>query len=248
MTGVLIVTGGSRGIGAAVCELAARQGWDVAVNYRNDAEAAADVVARCEMAGRRAVAVQGDVAEETDVLRLFAETADTLGAPSGLINNAGIAAELARLDEYSAERIQRMMAVNVVGPFLCAREAVKVMSTRHGGSGGVIVNVGSAASYLGNPNEFIDYAASKGAIDTLTIGLSKEVATEVIRVNCVRPGLIDTEIHAAAGSPERIERLAPNVPMQRGGKVEEVAELVMWLASPAASYVTGSLVNVSGGR
>jgi len=244
------VTGGSRGIGAAAAQLLAGQGWDVVITYQSDQNAAAAVVASCERAGARSLAVRGDMASEKDVLGVFAAL-DALG-PShplrALINNAGIVGTRARVDELTAERIQRMLAVNVAGPFLCAREAVRRMSTRHGGSGGVIVNVSSAASRLGSAGEYVDYAASKGAIDTMTLGLAREVADENIRVNAVRPGLIRTEIHASGGQPDRIERLQETIPMRRGGTPEEVANAIVWLCSDAASYVTGALVDVSGGR
>lgn len=248
MSGVVIVTGGGRGIGAATCRLAAAQGWDVCVGYRSDAGSAGAVVADCRAAGVAAVAVPGDMAVEADVLRLFETAEAELGPITGLVNNAGILHRQARLDSYTAERITEVLAVNVLGSFLCAREAVKRMSTSYGGSGGSIVNLSSAAAYLGSPNEYIDYAASKGAVDSLTIGLAKEVATEGIRVNAVRPGLIYTAIHALAGEPGRVDRLAPGVPMQRGGTAEEVAEAVVWLLGDQASYVTGTFINVTGGR
>ncbi len=248
MTGSLIITGGSRGIGAATAALAAERGIDVCVNYRSDETAANEVVATCEAAGVSAVAIPGDVSVEADVVALFDRAEAELGPIGGLINNAGILHTQARLDEYTVERLHEVVAVNVVGAFLCAREAVRRLSTAHGGEGGVIVNVSSAASYLGSPNEFIDYAATKGAVDTMTIGLAKEVATEGIRVNAVRPGLIETEIHALSGEPGRVARLAPGTPMARGGTAVEVAEAILWLASPASSYVTGSLLNVAGGR
>ncbi|MDH3683381.1 MAG: SDR family oxidoreductase [Acidimicrobiia bacterium] len=248
MVGSLVITGGSRGIGAATALLAADHGYDVCVNYRSNAAAADDVVQACLDRGRRALAVAGDVSQEADVVALFDRAAAELGPVAGLVNNAGIIQPQARLDTYSAKRLDDVVAVNVVGAFLCAREAVRRLSTRHGGSGGAIVNVSSAASYLGSPNEFIDYAATKGALDTMTIGLAKEVATEGIRVNGVRPGLIDTDIHAAAGEPERVARLSVGVPMERGGTADEVAEAIVWLLSDASSYVTGSLLNVSGGR
>lgn len=248
MSGVMVVTGGSRGIGAATAVKAAGQGYDVFVNYRSNADAAAEVVAAVEGAGRRAVAVAGDVADEDDVLTMFDRAVDELGPITAVVNNAGILHRQARLDSFSMERLQEVVAVNVVGAFLVAREAVKAMSTARGGAGGAIVNVSSAASYLGSPNEFIDYAATKGAMDSMTIGLAKEVATEGIRVNAVRPGLIYTDIHALSGEEGRVDRLMPNVPMQRGGQADEVADVILYLLSEAASYVTGTLINVSGGR
>jgi NAD(P)-dependent dehydrogenase (short-subunit alcohol dehydrogenase family) len=248
MTGVALITGASRGIGAATARLAATRGLDVAVNYRSSADAADVVVAACQAAGVRAIAVQGDVAVEADVQRMFDTTVAELGAPTVVVNNAGILHPQARLDTYPYGRLREVFDVNVIGAFLCAREAVLRMSTRHGGGGGAIVNVSSAASYLGSPGEFIDYAASKGAIDTLTIGLAKEVGGEGIRVNAVRPGLIDTDIHVSSGEPGRAERLAVNVPMRRVGTAEEVAATIMWLASDEAAYVNGAIVNCSGGR
>ena len=248
MSGVMIITGASRGIGAATARLAAGRGFDVCVNYRQNRDAAEAVVAACEQEGRRAVAVGADISVEADVLALFAASADALGPVTAVINNAGILHRQARLDTFTVERLNEVMAVNVIGAFLVAREAVCHMSTAHGGGGGSIVNVSSAASYLGSPNEYIDYAATKGAMDSMTIGLAKEVATEGIRVNAVRPGLIDTDIHASGGEAGRIARLAPNVPMQRGGEPGEVAEVILWLASSQAGYVTGALINVAGGR
>lgn len=245
---VILVTGGSRGIGAATALMAARRGYDVAIGYRSDETAAEATLAICRAAGAEAVAVRCDVAVERDVVALFDETTDRVGVPSVFVNNAGILHRASRLDDMDVDRLREVVAVNVVGAFVGAREAVRRMSTRHGGAGGAIVNVSSAASYLGSPDEFIDYAATKGAIDTMTIGLAKEVATEGIRVNAVRPGLIETEIHALSGVPDRVDRLAGNVPMQRGGHADEVAEVILWLASEAASYVTGTLVNCTGGR
>ncbi|MEZ5298062.1 MAG: SDR family oxidoreductase [Ilumatobacteraceae bacterium] len=245
---VMLITGGSRGIGAATAVLAAGRGYDVVVSFVRDADAAAEVVERCAAAGADAEAVRADVGEEADVVALFDETIDRFGRLDAVVNNAGILHTAARLDEIGVERLDEVCRVNIVGAFVTAREAVRRMSTRHGGRGGAIVNVSSAASYLGSPNEFIDYAATNGALDTMTIGLAKEVATEGIRVNAVRPGLIHTDIHASSGIVDRVERLAPNVPMQRGGEADEVAETILWLASDAASYVTGTLVNVSGGR
>ncbi len=245
---VMLITGGSRGIGAATAIMAAEAGFDVCVNYATNREAADEVVRRCRELGATAMAVQADVSNETEVVDLFEETESELGPLSSLINNAGIVAPLQRLDEYSFERLQEIVNVNVIGAFLCAREAVRRMSKKHGGDGGTIVNVSSAASYLGSPNEFIDYAATKGAMDTMTIGLAREVANEGIRVNAVRPGLIDTDIHASAGAPDRVEELRGNIPMQRGGAAEEVAAAILYFTSDASSYVTGSLLNVSGGR
>lgn len=243
----MLITGGSRGIGAVTALMAAEQGYSVCVNYVSNAGAAAEVVAACEAVGATALAVQGDVSKEADVLAMF-EAARSLGPLKVLINNAGILHTQSKLEAFSFERLTEVVAVNVVGAMLCAREAVRTMSTNHGGSGGAIVNVSSAASYLGSPNEYIDYASTKGAMDTMTVGLAKEVATEGIRVNAVRPGLINTDIHASGGDPGRVERLASNIPMQRGGESKEVANAIMWLASDEASYVTGTLVNVSGGR
>jgi NAD(P)-dependent dehydrogenase (short-subunit alcohol dehydrogenase family) len=242
-----LITGGSRGIGAATAVLLAGQGWDVCVTYRANADAAAEVVGACRSLGREAAACRADVASERDVDDVF-RFCDALGSLAALVNNAGIVAPKARVDEMDATRVERMMAVNVVGPFLCAREAVRRMSTHHGGSGGVIVNVSSAAARLGSPGEYVDYAASKGAIDTMTIGLAREVAMEGIRVNAVRPGMIDTDIHASGGQPDRLGRLRSSVPMQRPGTAEEVAEAIAWLCSDAASYVTGALLDASGGR
>ena len=248
MDKVLLVTGGSRGIGAATARLAAQAGWAVAVNYADNALAADEVVRAIRAAGGRALAVQGDVADEAQVLRMF-ETVDAkLGRLTGLVNNAGVVDVTARLDEMSVARWRRMFDINVIGSMLCAREAVRRMSTRHGGSGGAIVNLSSAASRLGSPGQYLDYAAAKGAIDAFTIGLAKEVAIEGIRVNAVRPGLIETEIHASGGLPDRVRDLSPPVPMQRGGTADEVAQAIVWLLSDAASYTTMSLLDVSGGR
>jgi NAD(P)-dependent dehydrogenase (short-subunit alcohol dehydrogenase family) len=245
---VLLVTGGGRGIGAATARLAAAGGYDVCVNYRADAAAAATVVDAATQAGARAVAVQGDVAVESDVVRLF-ETCDRhLGRLSALVNNAGILETQARLDAMDAARISRVFATNVTGPFLCAREAVRRMSTRYGGTGGAIVNVSSGASKLGSPHEYIDYAATKGALDTMTIGLSREVAAEGIRVNAVRAGHVYTTLHASGGEPDRVERVKSQVPMGRGGRPEEVAQAILWLLSDEASYTTGALLDVAGGK
>jgi NAD(P)-dependent dehydrogenase (short-subunit alcohol dehydrogenase family) len=245
---VMLVTGGSRGIGAATARLAASRGWSVAVNYRSDRAAADAVVAEIERAGGRAVAIAADVAVESDVLRLFEEVDRRLGRLHALVNNAGVVAQAGRVDTIDLARLQRMFGINVFGTFLCARQAVLRMSTRHGGTGGVIVNVSSAAARLGSPGEYVDYAASKGAVDSMTIGLAREVATEGIRVNAVRPGLIATDIHASGGEPGRAERLRPAVPMQRVGTDAEVAAAILWLASDEASYATGALLDVSGGR
>ena len=248
MSKVMLITGASRGIGAATARLAAKRGYAVAVNYHSSKNAADALVEAIAADGGRAIAVQGDVAVEGDVKRLFETVEGALGSVDVLVNNAGILETAMRLDEMTPERWHRVLATNVVGSFLCAREAVRRMSTRHGGSGGTIVNVASAASRLGSPNEFIDYAASKGAVDSMTIGLAKEVAREGIRVNAVRPGLIRTDIHAASGQPDRVERLKDLVPMGRGGEPEEVAEAILWLASDQSSYVTGTIVDVAAGR
>ena len=246
-SGVLLVTGGSRGIGAATAYLAAVRGYTVCVNYRQQREAAENVVRAIRAEGGWAFAVQADVAVETDVVRLFQEV-DKVGALTALVNNAGVLEPQRRLDAMDAARLGRVFATNVIGSFLCAREAVRRMSTNCGGAGGAIVNVSSAASRLGAPGEYIDYAATKGAIDTLTLGLAKEVAAEGIRVNAVRPGIIDTEIHASGGEPGRVGRLESSIPMQRGGSADEVAEAIFWLLSAGASYVTGAIIDVAGGR
>lgn len=243
----LIVTGGARGIGAACAREAARQGWAVCVNYRSSAAQADALVAEIVAGGGRAAAVAGDVAAERDVRAIF-DAAQALAPVGGLVNNAGILATAMPLADISLERWQATMATNLTGSFLCAREAVRRMACSRGGAGGAIVNVSSMAAVLGGPNEFTDYAASKGAIDTLTIGLAKEVAADGIRVNGVRPGLIDTDIHAGSGDPHRAARLASSVPMGRVGTPDEVARTVLWLMSDAASYCTGIIVNVSGGR
>jgi NAD(P)-dependent dehydrogenase (short-subunit alcohol dehydrogenase family) len=244
----ILITGAGRGIGAACALLAARRGWRVCVNYRAGFDAAAGVVGAIEALGGEAFAVQADVAREEDVLRMFAEVDARFGRLDALVNNAGVLARQMRVEQMDAARIERIFATNVTGSFLCAREAVRRMSTKHGGSGGAIVNVSSRAAVLGSSGEYVDYAASKAALDVLTIGLAKEVAQEGIRVNGVRPGLIDTEMHASGGEPGRIERLKTSVPMGRGGEADEVARAVLWLASDEASYTTGSFIDVSGGR
>jgi len=245
---LVLITGGSRGIGAACALLAAQQGWAVAVNYTRDAAAANDVVTQIKAMGGKAQAFQADVGVETDILRLFNEVDQAMGRITGLVNNAGVVDVACRVEDMSWARLERMMRINVLGSFACAAQAVKRMSTRHGGAGGSIVNLSSAAAVLGAPNQYVDYAASKGAIDTFTMGLAKEVATEGIRVNGVRPGLILTDIHASGGQPDRAHQLANQVPMQRPGTAEEVAQAVVWLLSDAASYVTASNISVSGGR
>ena len=246
--GVMIVTGGGRGIGAATARLAASRGYAVCVNYLSNGAAAKALQDEITGAGGRAIAVAADVAKEADVIRLFDTARDHLGALAALVNNAGILERQARLDEMEAARFERVFATNVTGAILCAREAVRRMSTRHGGKGGGIVNVGSMASKLGAPGEYVDYAASKGAIDSLTIGLAKEVAEEGIRVNAVRPGLIYTDIHASGGEAGRVDRIKGAVPMKRGGQPEEVARAVLWLLSDESSYTTGAFIDVSGGR
>jgi len=242
MNKVLLVTGGGRGIGAATARLAAARGYAVCISYLRDGESA-QKLAR-EIGGK---AVQGDVAAEADVLRLFQEV-DRLGRLAVLVNNAGIVDRSARVEAMSAERIQRMFAVNVTGSFLCAREAIKRMSTRHGGKGGAIINLSSVAAKLGSPGDYVDYAASKGAVDTMTVGLAKEVGAEGIRVNGVRPGVIHTEIHAVSGDPARVDRIGAGAPLGRPGEPEEIARAILWLASDEASYITGALLDVSGGR
>lgn len=244
----LLITGGSRGIGAACARLAARAGWNVAVNFTRDAAAAQAVVAEVQALGRRALAVQADVAEEDQVLAMFARVDVELGPLRGLVNNAGVVDLPARVEAMSVQRLQRMFGINLVGSFVCAREAVKRMSTRHGGGGGAIVNLSSAAARLASAGQYVDYAASKAGIDIFTLGLAREVATEGIRVNAVRPGIIDTDIHASGGLPDRARDLAPQVPMQRAGSAEEVAQAVLWLLSDEASYVTGTCIDVTGGR
>ncbi len=246
--GVMIVTGGGRGIGAATARLAAARGYAICVNYLRNSEAAKTLEREITGAGGRALAVAADVAKEADVMRLFDTARDSLGPLTALVNNAGILERQTRLDDMEAARFERVFATNITGAFLCAREAVRRMSTRHGGKGGGIVNVGSMASKLGAPGEYVDYAASKGAIDSLTIGLAKEVAEEGIRVNAVRPGVIYTGIHASGGEAGRVDRVKGAVPMKRGGQPEEVARAILWLLSDEASYSTGTFIDVSGGR
>ena len=248
MNKVLLVTGGGRGIGAATSLLAAQQGWAVAVNYTSNSLAADEVVRQIRAAGGQAITVKADVAEEDQVLRMFEHIDARLGRLTGLVNNAGVVDVYARVADMSVARLKRMFDINVMGSLICAREAVRRMSTQYGGEGGSIVNVSSAASRLGSPGQYVDYAAAKGAIDAFTLGLAKEVAAEGIRVNAVRPGLIDTEIHASGGLPNRVKDLQHLVPMQRGGTAEEVAQSIVWLLSDAASYTTVSLIDVSGGR
>jgi NAD(P)-dependent dehydrogenase (short-subunit alcohol dehydrogenase family) len=248
MAGVVLVTGGGRGIGAATSLLAAERGYSVCVNYHANAARAEQVVDRIRSAGGQAAAVQADVAEEADVARLF-EAADRLGPLTGLVNNAGMLLHAGRLDEtVTGPALDRLWRTNLTGPFLCAREAIRRMSTRHGGKGGAIVNVSSVHSRLGGPGTYVSYAATKGGMDSFTFGLALEVAGEGVRVNAVRPGLIDTEIHALGGMPDRVRQIGHTVPIGRAGRPEEVAETILWLLSPQASYLAGSLVDVSGGR
>jgi NAD(P)-dependent dehydrogenase (short-subunit alcohol dehydrogenase family) len=244
----ILITGASRGIGAATAMLAGQRGHAVCINYRANAAEARKLVDAIKAQGGQAIAVQADVAVEADVLRLFEACEAAFGRPRALVNNAGILAPQARLEHTTLERWQRTFATNVFGTFLCSREAVRRMSTRHGGDGGAIVNLSSVAARLGAPGEYVDYAASKGAIDSMTAGLAREVAAEGIRVNAVRPGLIYTDMHGSGGEPGRVDRLKDSVPMQRGGAAKEVAEAILWLASDAASYVTGATIDVTGGR
>jgi NAD(P)-dependent dehydrogenase (short-subunit alcohol dehydrogenase family) len=244
----VLVTGGSRGIGAAAALLSAQQGWAVAVNYTNDAAAAQDIVARIRDEGGTALAVRADVSDEAAVLAMFAALDRELPRLGALVNNAGVVDLQARVDETTMQRLQRMFAINVFGSFICAREAVLRMSTRHGGAGGTIVNLSSAAARIGSPGQYVDYAAAKGAIDVFTMGLAKEVALEGIRVNAVRPGIIETDIHASGGTPDRAKQMAPMVPMQRAGSADEVAQAIVWLMSEQSSYTTGAVIDVTGGR
>jgi len=245
---VIIITGGSRGIGAATARLAAQRGYAVCINYVRNQAAAEALVEEIAASGGKAIAVAADVAQEVDVVRLFAVVDQALGPVTALVNNAGILETQMRVDQMDAERLTRIFAANITGSFLCAREALRRMSTRHGGQGGAIVNVSSVASRLGSPGEYVDYAASKGAVDAMTIGLSKEVADEGVRVNAVRPGFIYTDIHAAGGEPGRVDRIKDAIPMKRGGQPEEVAAAIMWLLSDEASYATGTFIDLAGGK
>lgn len=248
MNKVLIVTGASRGIGAATAALAAERGYAVAINYRHQAAAAAAVVASIQQKGGRAIAIAANIAAESEVIRLFQEVDQSLGPVTALVNNAGILEPQMRVEHMDGDRLNRTFAINITGAFLCAREAIKRMSTQYGGAGGAIVNVSSVAARLGAPGEYVDYAASKGAIDAMTLGLAQEVAADGIRVNAVRPGFIYTDIHTSGGEPDRIERVKKFVPMQRGGKASEVAQAILWLLSDEASYTTGAFIDIAGGK
>jgi len=248
MKPVMIITGGSRGIGAATATLAAKRGYTVCINYRKEAKSAEDLVTKIQQDGGKALAIQADVAQEEDVLRLFSQVDKELGQVTALVNNAGILDLQCRVEDLMAARISSILATNVLGSILCAREAVKRMSTKRGGQGGAIVNVSSIAAKLGAPGEYVDYAASKGAIDAFTIGLSKEVAAEGIRVNAVRPAYIYTDMHASGGEAGRVDRIKSSIPMQRGGQPVEVAEAILWLLSDEASYATGTFIDLAGGR
>ena len=248
MSKILLVTGGSRGIGAATARLAAQRGYITCITYLNNRAAAEAVVADITETGGQALALQSDVSVEHEVVQLFEQIDTQLGTLTALVNNAGILEQQMRVDQMDADRLQRVFATNIVGPFLCARQAIRRMSSLYGGTGGAIVNVSSGAARKGSPHEYVDYAASKGALDTFTIGLAREVATEGIRVNAVRPGPVYTEIHASGGEPERVERVKRSVPMQRGGQAEEVANAILWLLSEEASYITGACLDVTGGE
>jgi NAD(P)-dependent dehydrogenase (short-subunit alcohol dehydrogenase family) len=248
MSPVVLITGASRGIGAATALLAARAGYAVAVNYAANSLAADEVVRQIRQSGGNAITVQADVADEAQVLAMFEKVDAKLGRLTALVNNAGVVDQTSRVDAMSMARFRRMFEINVYGSFVCAREAVRRMSTRHGGTGGTIVNLSSVAARLGAPGQYVDYAAAKGAIDSFTVGLAKEVATEGIRVNAVRPGIIETDIHASGGLPNRAREMAPQVPMQRPGSAEEVARSILWLMSPESSYTTGTVLDVTGGR
>ncbi|MBB3463529.1 SDR family oxidoreductase [Rhizobium sp. BK377] len=245
---VLLVTGGSRGIGAAACLVAARHGWRVAVNYTSNEVAGNAVVSEIKKAGGDAIAIKGDVGNAADIVSMFEAVDRYFGRLDGLVNNAGIVDHTARVDEMSVDRLERMMRINVTGSILCAGEAVRRMSTARGGQGGAIVNISSMAAVLGGSAQYVDYAASKGAIDAFTVGLSKEVAAEGVRVNAIRPGIIETDIHASGGQPDRPKEMASSIPMKRAGQAEEVADAIVYLLSPSASYITGAILNVSGGR
>jgi NAD(P)-dependent dehydrogenase (short-subunit alcohol dehydrogenase family) len=248
MASVMLITGASRGIGAATARLAASRGYAVCINYLRNSVAAQEVVTAIELNGGKAVAVAANIAVEREVVALFERLDASLGPLTALVNNAGILDLQMRVEDMSEARLKRIFATNITGYFLCAREAIRRMSTRHGGHGGTIVNVSSGAARLGSPGEYVDYAASKGAIDSMTIGLAKEVAAEGIRVNAVRPGYIYTDIHASGGEPNRVERVKSGVPLQRGGQPEEVAEAILWLASDASAYSTGTFIDVTGGN
>ncbi|MFL9993965.1 SDR family oxidoreductase [Paraburkholderia sediminicola] len=248
MTKTVLITGGSRGIGRATARLLGARGWSVGVNYAQNLAAAQETVAEVERAGGHAVPIAGDVASEADVIAMFDTLQQKFGRLDALVNNAGIVAPSSQLADMDFARLKRMFDVNVLGAFLCAREAARRMSTTRGGAGGVIVNISSAAARLGSPNEYVDYASSKGAVDTMTIGLAKELGPQGVRVNAVRPGLIDTDIHASGGKPERAAQLGATTPLGRPGSADEVAESIVWLLSDAASYVTGALLDVTGGR
>ncbi|MEY4729021.1 MAG: hypothetical protein RL020_179 [Pseudomonadota bacterium] len=248
MKKIILITGGSRGIGAATAKLAAQRGYIVCISYVANKAAADAVVNQIISSGGKALAVQADVANEIDVVRMFQQVDQTFGALTALVNNAGILEMQSRIEDMSAERLNRIFTTNITGSFICAREAIKRMSSKHGGAGGAIVNMSSAASRIGSPGEYVDYAASKGAIDTFTLGLAKEVAAENIRVNAVRPGVIYTDIHASGGEPGRVDRVKDSVPMKRGGTAEEVAQTILWLLSDEATYTTGAIVDVAGGR